>query len=193
MIEKKNVLILVEYFGQGGAERVGAMVAQMLADSTKFNVWLYSVLEGGVTPALNGVNTGSLNISQGSGLISKLKIYSAKISRLNQLKRDLKTDITISSLWPVDWINAFTGKDKKVAIIQINILNNEQNKQMVRFKKLVSAVYSRFDKIILGGGNLVEEMTGFFKLDKEKVQVIQNPVNSNLVIQNLHSFFAADS
>src|SRR5690606_1222322 len=113
------------------------------------------------------------------------KIYYTKISRLNKLKRELQTDLTISSLWPVDCINAFTGHDKKIAIIQINILNNEQNKQMVRFRKLVSAVYSRFDKIIVGGGNMVQEMTRFFNIKEENIQVIQNPVNTNLVLQNL--------
>ncbi|MBK0401724.1 glycosyltransferase [Adhaeribacter sp. BT258] len=185
MAVKRNVLVLVEFFGQGGAERVGAMVAQMLADSGKYNVWLYAIQGGDITSTLAGVTSGSLNILNEPGSLKKVRNYYLKFARLSKLKKQLNIDLSISSLWPVDWINALTGSDKKVAIIQINILNNVQNEKMVRFRKLVSTVYSRFDKIVLGGGNLVPEMTDFFKINGEKLLVIQNPVETKRVEKNL--------
>ncbi|AKQ44802.1 hypothetical protein TH63_02835 [Rufibacter radiotolerans] len=161
------------------------MVAKMLASDGSFNVWLYSIQGGGVIPHLEGITSGSLNVSNGQGLAKKIKNYYLKVHRLSQLKKQLAIDVSISSLWPVDWINALTGHEKKVAVIQINILNNVQNEKMVKLRKLVTAVYSRFDKVVLGGGNLIEEMNGFFKIEKQKLLVIQNPVETKRVAKNL--------
>lgn len=184
-MQKKNILVLVEYFGQGGAERVGTMVAQMLHERGSYNVWLYSVLQGGERPVLNGVTTGSLEIEFNKGIASKLFGYYRKLSRLTELKKALKIDLTISSLWPVDWMNALTGKEKKAAIIQINILNNRQNEKMVRYKKLVTKVYHRFDRIVLGSANLRPEMSEFFKIDKDRLEVITNAVETKRIDANL--------
>lgn len=184
-MQKKNILVLVEYFGQGGAERVGTMIAQMLHEKGSYNVWLYSVVKGDQLPELNGVNAGSLEIELNKGTTSKLFNYYRKLSRLRKIKKALKIDLTISSLWPVDWMNALTGKDKKAAVIQINILNNRQNEKMVRYKKLVTKVYNRFDGIVLGSANLMPEMADFFGIDQDKLVVITNPVETKRIDANI--------
>ena len=187
MQAQKTILVLVEQFGQGGAERVAAMLAKMLHDSGQFRVYLYAVNHTDTTTSLpSGLSTGWLNRRPAHGILNKIAAYPKRWSALRKLKKQLAVDLTVSSLWPVDWINALTGRDKKVAIIQINILNNEQNAMMVRFRRLVTAVYRRFDAIVLGGANLKSELTGFFRIDSEKLTVIQNPINTRLIDTNIN-------
>lgn len=179
-MNKKNILVLAEYFAQGGAERVAIMLAKMLRESGRYNVYLYSIHATDSLPEAEGVSVGTLDIRSGN----KIKLYYEKIMRLRKLKKECKIDLTISSLWPVDWMNALTGKEKKMAIIQINILNNRQNDKMVRFRQLVTKVYNKFDAIVLGGANLKFELVNFFKLQENKLKVIQNPIDAKLIERN---------
>ena len=185
MVRKKKVLVLVEHFGQGGAEKVAAMLADMLHESQRFDVYFYAVYDSCFSQSVNGVTKGTLGISHKPGIVKRISGYYQKISRLKKLKKKLQIDLTISSLWPVDWINVLTGKEKKIAIIQINILNNEQNIKMVRFKKIVTAVYSKLDRVILGSANLTSEWTAFFKINRNRLSVIHNPIDINQINKNL--------
>jgi glycosyltransferase involved in cell wall biosynthesis len=185
MQQKNNVLVLVEKFGQGGSEKVAAMLAEMLQDTGEFTVHFCSVYEPeNVFYKAEGVSIHSLGIKIPSGKLQKIGNYWLKFRRLSALKKKLNTAVTISSLWPADWMNAITGHDARIAVIQINILNNDQNVMMIRFKKLVRFVYNRCDRVVVSSANLVPELTGFFNVSPEKVQVIPNPVDAALISKN---------
>jgi glycosyltransferase involved in cell wall biosynthesis len=185
MQEKNNVLVLVEKFGQGGSEKVAAMLAEMLQETGGFQVHFCSVYESeNVFYKAEGVNICSLGIKVPAGRAGKIANYWLKVRRLSALKKKLDTVVTISSLWPADWMNAITGKDAKIAVIQINILNNLQNAMMIRFKKLVRYIYNRCDRVVVSSANLIPELTGFFHLKPEKVEVIPNPVDASLILKN---------
>lgn len=179
-----NILVLVQEFGQGGAEKVAAMVAALLQERGADKVYFYALNRAETIPAIDGVECGSLGIVPAGGIKGKLATYRARFSRLAQLKKEKRIDLTISQLWPVDWISALTGNERKVAVMQINILNNEQNKAMVKLRPLVTYIYKKFDRIVLGSANLVPELTGFFRLPPEKLQVIYNPIDAALIDRN---------
>lgn len=184
-MRQKNVLVLIEHFGQGGAEKVAAMLAQILHESGRFRVWFYAVHQPAHLPLLEGIGTGSLGIKTHSDLATKTVNYYKKVKRLKKIKNNLNVDITISSLWPADWINALTGEDKKIAVGQINILNNPQNAAMVRYRRLVTWIYKRFDRVVLGSSTLTDELSGYFKINPGKLQVIHNPIDTLLIEHNM--------
>jgi glycosyltransferase involved in cell wall biosynthesis len=160
---------------------VAQMVAEMLREMPGAKLYFYSMNRTEKMPVIAGVEVGSLDVTPQGGITGKLKTYGARIARLRKLKRTKEIDLTISSLWPVDWINALTGNDRKVAVMQINILNNEQNTAMVKLRPLVTRIYKMFDRIVLGSSNLVPELTGFFRLPPSKLQVIYNPIDLELI------------
>jgi glycosyltransferase involved in cell wall biosynthesis len=185
MQEKNNVLVLVEKFGQGGSEKVAAMLAEMLQETGRFRVHFCSIYKPEkVFYKAEGVNICSLDIEIPSGKFGKVASYWQKFRKLSTLKKQLDTAVTISSLWPADWMNAITGRDAKIAVIQINILNNAQNVMMIRFKKLVQYIYNRCNRVVVSSANLVPELTGFFNVAPGKVQVIPNPVDTELIAKN---------
>ncbi|RYY92197.1 MAG: glycosyltransferase, partial [Chitinophagaceae bacterium] len=179
-----NILVLVQEFGQGGAEKVAAMVAQMLQERGSDRVYFYALNRAETIPVLEGVECGSLGIVPQGGIKGKLATYRARFGRLAKLKKEKRIDLTISQLWPVDWISALTGNERKIAVMQINILNNEQNRAMVKLRPLVTYIYRKFDKIVLGSANLVPELTGFFRLPEGNLQVIYNPIDTVLIDRN---------
>ncbi|RYY88642.1 MAG: glycosyltransferase [Chitinophagaceae bacterium] len=179
-----NILVLVQEFGQGGAEKVAAMVAQLLQERGNGRVFFYALNRAGSIPVLEGVECGSLDIVPQGGIKGKLATYRQRFSRLARLKKEKGIDLTISQLWPVDWISALTGKERKVAVMQINILNNEQNKAMVKMRPLVTYIYKKFDRIVLGSANLVPELEGFFRIPRKQLQVIYNPIDTGLIDRN---------
>lgn len=183
--QRKSILVLVQYFGQGGAEKVAAMVASMLAQNEQYQVCYCALYASKELPRIPGVSVRSLGLEPRSGIAGKLLNYRKGLQALRQLKRELKVALTISSLWPVDWMNALTGAERKIAVIQINILNNPQNTAMVRAKRLVTAIYRKMDRIVLGGSNLQEELTQFFGLDPQQLQVIYNPIDTQLIDRNI--------
>ncbi|RYY98146.1 MAG: glycosyltransferase [Chitinophagaceae bacterium] len=187
MSKNNNILVLVQEFGQGGAEKVAAMVAAMLQERGQGQLYFYAMTHAETLPVIPGVEVGSLGIRPASGMAGKLKSYWGKIGRLRDLKKRKKIGLTISQLWPVDWISALTGRERKVAVMQINILNNEQNTAMVKMRPLVTYIYNRFDKIVLGSSNLVPELTGFFRLPGDLLEVIYNPIDTAAIDRNLQA------
>lgn len=187
LIMKKNILVLIETFGPGGAEKASAIVSQMIHESGKYNVYYCSIYNSNENYHLNEVERKSLNITRPKTLSRKVFNYWLKIRRLKKLKKELNIDLTISSLWPADWINILTGREKKIAVIQINILNNDQNKAMVKFRKFVTYVYNKFERVVLVSANLKEEMTSFFEINEEKIFVIHNPIDSRKLDENIDS------
>jgi glycosyltransferase involved in cell wall biosynthesis len=181
----KSILVLVERFGQGGAEKVASMVAQMLHQRGVYSICFCALYEPEEMPGMPGIDVCSLGIRRGAGLVAKVSNYYRAVRALKRLKRERQTDLSISSLWPVDWMNAITGREQKVAVIQINILNNPQNVAMVKARRLVSAIYRKMDKIVLGGSNLLDELHNFFGVPSEKLLVIHNPIDTALISKNV--------
>lgn len=175
--EKQDILVLVEHAGQGGAEKVAATLAQALAEDKGYQVHYCALYQPAQFPEIPGVAVSTLGLQAGSGLLGRLQRYRSAVIRLRQFKKKHGIRLTISNLWPADWLNFLTGKERKIAVIHINILNNHQNRMMVKARRLVSFVYKGFDKIVLVGSNLQEELQNFFKVPVSKLQVIHNPVD----------------
>jgi len=190
---KSRILLLVERLGQGGAEKMTLMLAEMLQSAGKFDIYICAIYKiDAFLFNANGLSVSSLQIDEPRGLWGRCLNYFKKINRLRKLKKELSIDLTISSLWPADWVNFLTGKDCKIAIIQINILNNIQNVQMVQFRKLVRFIYNRFDRVVVGSASLIDELTGFFKIQQSQLIAIPNSIDISLIDQNIQIALPVD-
>ncbi len=186
VVNKRCILILVERLGNGGAEKMALMLAEMLQSSGNFQVYFCAIYKVDVNLfGTESVSVSSLDIIDTKGFWGRCLNYYRKINRLRKLKNELSVDLTISSLWPADWINVLTGRDQKIAIVQINILNNIQNLQMVRFRKLVQYIYNRFDRVVVGSASLLDELAGFFKVQPSHLIAIPNSIDTGLIDQNI--------
>jgi glycosyltransferase involved in cell wall biosynthesis len=193
VVVKRRILVLVERLGQGGAEKMALMLAEMLQSAGKFDVYICAMyrIDAFLFNA-KGISVSSLQIEESRGLRGRCINYFKKINRLRKLKKELSIDLTISSLWPADWVNFLTGKDSKIAIIQINILNNIQNLQMVRFRKLFRYIYNRFDRVVVGSASLIDELTGFFKIQRSQLIAIPNSIDVGMIDQNIQIALPVD-
>ncbi len=185
LTNKQHILLFIQEYGQGGAEKVAYMLADMLAATGRFEPLLCSLYAPMVPDSGSKVKRVTLGLSGAKNPLQKLGNYYKALTGLRRLKKEHSIDLTISSLWPCDWLSVLAGKEGKIAIIQINILNNPQNTAMVKAKRLVRHIYNSCDKVVLGGGNLWTEVTGFFGVDERKLQIIQNPIDSSVIERNL--------
>lgn len=176
--EKKNILVLVEHAGQGGAEKVAAVLAQALAENKSYRVHYCALYRPAQLPQIPGVVVSTLGIETGGGLRGRIARYGGVISRLRRFKKQHHIALTISNLWPADWVNRFCGREGKIAVIHTTILHSQYNRLMVKAHRLVSAVYRGFDKVVLVSGNLTTELADFFRIPASKLQVVYNPVNN---------------
>ncbi len=175
---KTNILILVEHAGQGGAEKVAATLAESLAGQGVYEVYYCALYQPAALPHLPGVNVNSLGLSTGGGFRGRLKRYRGAVSRLSRFKKENNIYVTISNLWPTDWVNRLAGDEKKIAVIHTTILHSHHNWMMLKARRLVSFVYTGLHKVVVVSSNLVPELTDFFKIPASKIQVISNPVDN---------------
>jgi len=98
--------------------------------------------------------------------------------RLSQLKKKLNIDVTISNLWRADLISVLSfGKDKKVSLVVINILDNPTNRLMVSFRFLVGFIYQRFDRVLAISRPLALELKQLYALSGQCLGTFRNFVS----------------
>ncbi|MEN9633887.1 MAG: hypothetical protein RL077_2291 [Verrucomicrobiota bacterium] len=183
--DHSNILVLIERFGQGGTEKLTSMVAEELARRRGGRVYYGTVFsETGRNFYPGTAEPVCLEIPAAHSPWGKVINYARKLRRLSRLKRRLGIGLTISALWPVDWINVLTGSDRKLCIVVINIFNNAQNARMVRHHRLVSYVYNHADRVVVSSASILREMTEGFAVEPGRVRQIRNPLDLQAIERN---------
>lgn len=101
--------------------------------------------------------------------------YARQAARLARLKRSIKPDVTISNLWRADLISLLSaGTDRKIALAHINVVGNPTNRQMVRMRQLVGAVYRRFTRVVAVSTPLADELKALYRLKSGQALAIDN-------------------
>jgi len=177
-MNKKSILVLIERFGPGGAEKAAALLADALQQSGSFNVVYASVYAAPEMYHTASVPMQTLGLLPAQNLFRKLCDYPRKWHRLRRLKRHLGVDLTISLLWPADWINALTGRERKVAVVQIHLQKNPQNRAMLYFRSLSSFIYRRFDRVVAVSSAIENELRALFSLSPQNLVTIPNPIDA---------------
>ena len=94
MSTNHRILVLVEQFGQGGAEKIAYLLSQMLYESQSFDVYFCSIYNSNFSHLnYKGINICSLDIKKPNGMWGKFFNYIYKIKRLYELKKFLNFTI----------------------------------------------------------------------------------------------------
>jgi glycosyltransferase involved in cell wall biosynthesis len=173
MKSKINILLLGHTFADpGGTQKYIYELGKLLSE--EFNVYECS-FDAYNEPRIfnNGNKLLSLNVSPSNNLILKFLNYFIKAYRLNKIKKLYSIDITISNLWPADFINFLSlGGGRKVSNGLVNIIGNDQNKPLLKYKEIVGWIYRKFDMTIAINEDLKNELEGLFCLSSSKVKCI---------------------
>ncbi|WP_192821706.1 glycosyltransferase [Rufibacter sp. LB8] len=171
---RKNILLLIPTFTEGGAQKMVFEIGKILAE--KYNVFECSYDAFGEPHVFKNSNKIlSLNSPHGGSILKKLTDYPKKISRLRDIKREYSIDITISNLWSADLVNILSGADSKtISIGHISIKGNFQNRLLLKLRKFVKLIYNRFDKVIAVNEALMTELGELFEIPKGKIGFINN-------------------
>lgn len=180
------LLLIPSSIGVGGAERMVDRLSRLLSSDE------LEVFEASFDPPDANRRYESPASFHPLGPIPRLPLplrpieYVLTAWRLRRLKNRLRIDVTISNLWRADLISALSGgKDKKIALCHINIIDNPTNAAMLRFRPFVAAVYRLFDRIIAVNEALAGELASLYSLPSERVGHIDNFVPHPEVVSRL--------
>jgi glycosyltransferase involved in cell wall biosynthesis len=175
---RKILILIPSLTGVGGAEKLVDSLSTLLASS-------HQVFQASFDAEDARRHFENQTPFFPLGAVPRLPLYLRWITyavlafRLAQLKKKLGIDITISNLWGADLISAISlGKDKKISLGLINILNNKTNSLMIRFRSLVGIIYRRFDRILAISRPLQEELGKLYTIPDRKLGTFRNFLNT---------------
>ncbi len=175
-----NVMLIVPTLNGGGSERVMSILANNL-DRVKFKVTLVLLKEEGVYLDDLKENIQIINLNAMRVRHSILKLF-------NVLKEH-NPDFVLSTLGHLNLILAllkyFLPKEIKFIARESSIVteNNKKEKYPVIFNWLYKMLYNRFNYVIAQSFYMANDLISNFKVDREKVVLINNPVEIEKVIE----------
>lgn len=170
-----NVLLLVHTFADpGGTQKVVCEVGRLLAERYRvFECSFDAHREERVFE--NGNTVFSLGVPPPESMVERFVGYVLKAYRLNRIKKRYEIDVTISNLWPADFINALSGgRGRRIAIGHHPIIGDLQNRMMLKHIGVVRWAYRRFEKIVAVNESLMREMQTLFRLPDDRMACIHN-------------------
>ena len=89
MLTKSRILVLVERLGQGGAEKMALMIAEMLQTTGKYDVYICAIysIEASLFPSTS-LSVNSLEIDLTHGVLARCRNYFMKIISFRKLKKE---------------------------------------------------------------------------------------------------------
>lgn len=174
-MKEKNVAFIIHALSNGGAERVMSYLIQNYSSAENKYLIVYHRCE--VEYDFSG-QIISLDIEPSNNIIGKLLNYLKRIYRLRKIKSELNINKSISMLDSPNIVNILSRRKDKVIIS----LRNHKSKEYTGIKKnmyikLIKFLYNKADKIVAISEGVAEDLVKNIKLDKNKVQVIYNPVD----------------
>tara|TARA_R110000868_G_scaffold90110_1_gene250380 strand:+ start:15908 stop:16993 length:1086 start_codon:yes stop_codon:yes gene_type:complete len=180
MQEKKKVFFILPNLMAGGAERVISFIAQNL-DVTKFEPTLY-IIGNEKDKAFETKKVRTVFLNKSRVLIAIPLIF--KLIKKN------KPQIVISAIGHLNTIMGlisiffprikFIGREVNV----ISVLQNyDVNKSKLEFPLLTTLSYRLLDKIICQSNDMKADLLLNFKINDEKLIVINNPITSNFILK----------
>lgn len=173
MRRRKNILLLAHTFADpGGTQKFIYELGRLLAE--RHNVFECS-FDAFNEPHIfqNNNEVLSLGVGAPKSVFGRLTGYLIKAFRLNRIKKRYSIDITISNLWPADFINALSmGRGRKVSNGLVNVVGNHQNRMMLKYQRIVGWIYRRFDKVVAINKDLMAELAKLFELSPTRAACI---------------------
>lgn len=175
-MDRKVILLVIPNLNFGGAQRVFYNLSIELSKKYKVVECVFNFDAGHAFKTGNEVL--SLEVKAGKGLFGKIYNFHLRCKRLREIKKKVKADICISHLEGADYVNILSRESEKIiCCIHGSKLHDENIEGFVgRIRRviLIPFLYKKADTLITVSRGVLEELTGHFHIDSEKVQWIPN-------------------
>ena len=175
----KKVLFVTSTLNIGGAQKVVSNLVCNLNDDFDVDILLNNDKE--VVYPYRG-RLISLNIKPKENkrsLLYQIKVFFKRYKKLKELKSEGNYEACISFLDSANIANIFSGKKTKVILSVNSSLKNA--KSSLYYKLLVNPMvrflYNKADKVVAVSRGIGNELSEYFGIKKEKIEVIENGVD----------------
>lgn len=184
MKRRKKIIFLINNLNAGGAERVFKILVN------EFDKNLFEVILILLKYDENKKEKYTLPDNAEVIILDKDKIKA--LPSIVKCIKKLKPDIVISTLTPINILSLLSKiiiREKKTKYIiretTIKSISINQKHQSVFFQKnykfIISRIYNLADSIISLSNGSEKDLINNFKVNKNKIKVIYNPININLI------------
>lgn len=182
MLKKEKILFTLPNLNGGGAERVIVNIIKSL-DKNKYDIKLLLVNNIGVyfDDVPNDVEIISLDTKRTRNALLKL------IKAINEIKPDIIFSTLNRMNLLVLMASYFIDKKIKIYVREANLPNAQiKNKIMPYwYQQLVKFLYPRAYTIVAQTDEMNREIHKYFKIDKDKIKTIINPIDKETIENNL--------
>lgn len=172
-MKKKKILFLLNSLEHGGTERVVTTLADSIKN--KYEVKIYTLFDI-KTFETNVEHHALLKVKNPLLFFPLWPLYSFK---LKKIINEEKPDILISFLEFSNLLNITTKKKIKTIISTRSHVSNvyRRRKSRLVFVPLIKHFYKNADVLLVNSSSAKNDLVDNFNVDKEKINVIYNPVN----------------
>lgn len=170
---KRILLVAPSMTSAGGVEKLVDSLSRLFFG--RYEISIASFDSPGLKPYFKSeVPFYALGDGKRLPLFFRFFTYLIAARRLSQLKRNLKINLTISVLWRADLINVLSrGQGSMISLAVINIMNNETNRMMVRFRSLVGHIYRQFNRILVISPEIGYEYKALYNIAPENIDSLK--------------------
>ena len=171
----KNIAFFTVTLSNGGAERVVSYLSKEFPEEYNRYVIVSYLSEEHYEYGGQLIN---LDVKPADNVFGKASNYVKRIKKLRKIKKELNLDTTISFLDGANVINILSRVNDKIIISIRNHKSQElSGKKGAVVMKIMSRMYRMADKVVAISGGVEKDLLENFKVPKEKVQVIYNPID----------------
>jgi len=170
------LLLLIPNFGLGGAQRVFADHARLLAGPYQVTECVFNLDLANKYETTNELF--DLGIPGGGGLLAKIAHFISRCQRLRHFKQTRQVAISISHLEGADYVNLLSGAgERRVLCVHGSKVHDRNIRGMlgwVRRRLLIPLLYRRATLVVAVSAGIRAELIAEMYLPASKVQVINN-------------------
>ena len=171
----KNVAFLIPSLKNGGAERVLSNMSLNLSEDINQSiiVWNASSIDYEYKADILDIS-----IDNKRSILANANVLFERIKNVKKLKEKHNIQTTVSLLEGPNIVNILSRNNDKV-ILSVHNFQSEERKGIYGkiFKVLIKSLYNKSDKVVAVSKLIKEDLVNNFNVDKDKVEVIYNPVD----------------
>ncbi len=173
-IPKLKIGFIIPNLLGGGAERVVSELLQNLPES--FEKYLVLFEKRVVYPVNEKVIVIDLNIPASRNPLKQIVNVILRASKIRKIRKKKSLDVVLSFLQGADFPNLLSRSSNASTIVSVRNTLSKRQGYYAKFSNLmVKKLYKRADKIIAVSSGVKRDLIDNFKIESEKIEVIQNP------------------
>jgi len=176
-----KILIIIPDLGRGGAERV---VQTLSGEFQKKNEVYIAIFQDIIDYEVN-CKIFNLNTPGTFFLPKKLLNFIKRYHKLKRLIKQIKPDVVFSLLESPNLFNLLLTERPILSIHENKILSTNMGALKFIDNLIIRGLYGNAFKIVVVSKGLKTKLINFYKIDKNKIKVIYNPIDINYIRTSL--------